>query len=460
MYEDIKRQFIDVIAYSQQIHKDNLCVDDLFAQWEKNKTSFINRFKGLIYEAGEVDIQLDENQKQIKVLDFCDGFCEHMNVPYSLISFIKELSLDEFYSNYTQKPHTIIFGGNTYDIPKGMKVNKAFKLFSDDIDLIKIVQQEASKLTAERSIHGVLCFSVHPLDFLSISENISGWRSCHALDGDDWVGNLNYMADNTTFICYLRSKDNVQLPHFPDTVPWNNKKWRVLLHQSKDWSRIYANRQYPFFSKELMKATIPAMRILYSVWDSPGRSIFWEDLSMQPPKDIFNPDRYYPLTVKYLFNSWDGQVTPVTEMIKDGDNTFQYDDITHANGEYNPLVYINRRQMDSKELTDNPIIIGESVNCLICNNQEIALGDKPVCLDCAAQYGYSEDVTICDCCENTYLTSETYITIEGQTICYDCLSTYCVQCSECHEYTYLDNAHFNEETGETLCKDCYDNKGE
>ena len=81
----------------------------------------------------------------------------------------------------------------------------------------------------EDKIEGTLCFSVHPLDFLSSSENTYNWRSCHSLDGEFCAGNLSYMADSATMICYLKSDKEEILPRFPEDIPWNNKKWRVFL---------------------------------------------------------------------------------------------------------------------------------------------------------------------------------------------------------------------------------------
>ena len=102
----------------------------------------------------------------------------------------------------------------------------------------------------ENKVTGTLCFSVHPLDFLSSSENNYNWRSCHALDGEYRAGNLSYMLDKSTIICYLKGAEKVKLPLFPEYIPWNNKKWRVLLHFSENWDIIFAGRQYPFESEE------------------------------------------------------------------------------------------------------------------------------------------------------------------------------------------------------------------
>ena len=41
-------------------------------------------------------------------------------------------------------------------------------------------------------VSGDLVLSVHPLDYLSISDNNHNWYSCHSLDGEYGAGNLGY----------------------------------------------------------------------------------------------------------------------------------------------------------------------------------------------------------------------------------------------------------------------------
>ena len=177
----------------------------------------------------------------------------------------------------------------------------------------------------ENSITGTLCFSVHPLDYLSISENTYNWASCHSLDGDYRAGNLSYMLDSSTIVCYLRGANNVKLPLFPDDVPWNSKKWRVLLFFSDKQDIIFAGRQYPFTSNngldEVRKNLLPFLKLSkresYCDWTDPViKSIpdsYGHDYDLLNPYILIrgsmynlydeidkpNPINYYGLT-KYL----------------------------------------------------------------------------------------------------------------------------------------------------------------
>jgi YesN/AraC family two-component response regulator len=126
MYEDIKEQFKKVISYSQGI--DDPKVDTLFDMWMVAKEKFINMFGGLIYEWPEpIEFTLDEKDKKNKV----DGFIDNIAVSYQnkpLADFIIANS-DSFFDNIVKN------NDDHEEIPKGMKLIKAFKYFEKDKDI-------------------------------------------------------------------------------------------------------------------------------------------------------------------------------------------------------------------------------------------------------------------------------------------------------------------------------------
>ncbi len=148
------------------------------------------------------------------------------------------------------------------DFPRGMRLSKVlmkeFGLDAED------VRQKLSMLIQSNKVTGKLCLSVHPLDYLSASENNHGWRSCHALDGEYRAGNISYMLDDCTIIAYLKSSNgDTKLPRFPHTVPWNDKKWRVYLHIDRNSDVAYAGRQYPFHTNRGLELIA---EIMHNLW--------------------------------------------------------------------------------------------------------------------------------------------------------------------------------------------------
>lgn len=246
--DEIQKAFNKVIRYSQDIKKP--FTDDLFLQWAKCKTRFYEAFGGkLIYEAPEKvcfeeEPEWFEEQYQ-DLIHYCHN---ELRAPVSLINFfIREKEgirinkvVEPFYDQYED-----------VKVEAGMKLGKAVNTYWAELmnkdDLAKVCMF-LSRIIQNSKIEGTLCFSIHPLDFLSTSENTAKWRSCHALDGEYRTGGISYMLDSCTFIAYLKSDKDDLLPNFPESVPWNNKKWRCLLFWDPERNMFYAGRQYPFFS--------------------------------------------------------------------------------------------------------------------------------------------------------------------------------------------------------------------
>ena len=111
------------------------------------------------------------------------------------------------------------------------------------------------------------------------------------------------MVDKSTVICYLKSKasnKNEKLPDFPPDVPWNDKKWRVLLFFSEHWDIMFAGRQYPFFANSALDfirdniiakltRTTQTSRFCWGPWQKNILRKFEEDEVVVTPRDAYIP---------------------------------------------------------------------------------------------------------------------------------------------------------------------------
>lgn len=123
-----------------------------------------------------------------------------------------------------------------------------------------------SMLFNDKNIVGTLCISIHPMDYLTMSDNNSDWSSCMswADDGCYKIGSVEMMNSNNVLCCYLESK----IPY--DFTPvdkdknefttWNNKKWRVLAYYTKDI--IMSGKAYPYHNDNFSKFVIAEIRKL------------------------------------------------------------------------------------------------------------------------------------------------------------------------------------------------------
>lgn len=129
-------------------------------------------------------------------------------------------------------------------------------------DLYEDWRNQISNLNTASKVKGELVFSIHPNDFITMSESIS-WSSCMSFSNDGLYSHttLEMMNSNNVVICYLKSDKNVKTIPAKDggkdiIVP--NKIWRCLVIVEKDI--ILTNRQYPFENHDLAITVVETLR--------------------------------------------------------------------------------------------------------------------------------------------------------------------------------------------------------
>ena len=463
MYEDIKEQFKSVISYSQNIPDPK--VDVLFREWETNKEKFINRFGGLIYEWSEpIEFTLDDAQKRQRAMEFATTVSDTFNNPV-LAEFIDE-NLDGFFENKVVKtvPNS--------EIPQGMKLLKAFKYFEPNKAALRSIQDLASNIIQENKIKGTLCFSVHPLDFLSSSENTYNWRSCHALDGEYRAGNLSYMIDNCTFMVYLKGADNQKLYGF-GPVEWNSKKWRMLIHAAENDDIMFAGRQYPFSSKSGIDTVLNIYNNLMMMGkkEHPWISSWYkyggwraDYVDSYVPYDATDMENAVSLATRYIV--YDNQLVDINRVVREGPNCLNYNDILKSTCYKYPYyaIYDPYSYHSVDHLLANPIIVGEEVPCLHCGEELIRNPETMRCDDCELEYGTEENdvYSSCDCCgARIYVDDAICVGDDGDLICDSCFHAHAFVCDYCGNVYYDADRVFvadkdNEEGGSWYCRGCYE----
>lgn len=448
----IQNQVNAVLSYSQ-----DLCVDPqtdkLIDLWLDAKRDIIEAFGGnLIYEAGPQIFTLSQEEQDLKVNDFINR-CERVYDNSSLAWFIYR-NKSAFFDNVVIEGTTLPSGEK---VAVGMKLLKAFKFFEKDETVLKALQTEASMIIQENKIEGILCFSVHPLDYLSASENSYNWRSCHALDGEYRAGNLSYMCDKSTIVCYLRGKDEaVHLPRFPDNVLWNSKKWRMLIFLSESWQTIFAGRQYPFMSASGLEIITPYLRKAlkqdgnsWSAWHNDMLTQYQYANGMDNDwtrKTVIIGNKYYNLE----------------DLVTDGKHSRHFNDLTRSSC-YTPFYQWNKHRAYLTRNDNVPSGIGEhftigaAAPCIACGESHIAISDAMFCDDCCLNYGSNDndEMSICDCCGSRAWNEDMCMTVDGSWICERCANRECVHCAACGELVFNDDANYDRMTGNYYCDECY-----
>lgn len=123
----------------------------------------------------------------------------------------------------------------------------------------EMFRQVHSQVLNQKQIKGNLCLSIHPLDYLTMSDNESGWSSCMSWMeevGDYRLGTIEMMNSPYIIVAYIESKNNMDICG----REWNNKRWRQLYVVTKEV--ILGNRQYPYHSEEIQGTAIKWIREL------------------------------------------------------------------------------------------------------------------------------------------------------------------------------------------------------
>lgn len=251
----------DLSVYSEQLNKAikssqcfpfDLNCDALASQWYEAKKYFIEAFGGkpIIRFKDKVKIELSQKEQDERFQSFLSILNDEINISEEFLDYLT-MNKKGFFINRTTEDY------RPYNIRSGSKLSRTFKYFLPDEEVIRWSQDLASRYMQENKIEGYLYLSVHPLDYLTMSETNEGWHSCHSLDGSYRGGNLNYMVDSTTIVAYLADEENKKLRAFEGSgLTWNSKKWRVLIHCNKENEAIYLNKQYPYSCNTLAEKVV------------------------------------------------------------------------------------------------------------------------------------------------------------------------------------------------------------
>lgn len=451
-------QIREVISFSQDIENPN--VESLLRDWARAKKNMAKTFlEGKIsYTYPEkVRFELDEKSKEDKLTSFIEYISNlFSDWSHPLVSFLEDLSFEEFYAN------TLLVDRIIHDkkIFKNSKVIKSFKYFISDISLLHDLQNKASELIQENKVEGYLTFSIHPLDFLSSSENTYNWRSCHALDGEYRAGNLSYMCDSSTMIVYLSSNEPAQLPHFPPSVPWNSKKWRVLLHFDTRLEVCFAGRQYPFFAQ----GGLEVVKQIFSNELAPYFVDMWNKTTSYRQKwagwyndyidkynrtngeeDFVEEDRYIVLN-HGIYDTY--------SIIHDAENSRHFNDVLRSSC-YEKPYYMYKEY--AYPVGDIDIEVGAPVLCLRCGERIIESQDTMMCIDCECEFGDSdgEEYKSCDCC-GTRFYWEDGSWVDDDLVCPHCRDTETFICEICGIRHYNSEKHWCNRLSSYICDSCYE----
>ena len=182
--------------------------------------------------------------------------------------------------------------GKVIQVPNGSKPMKALAKIAEhygQTEMFEKFRLAHSRVLNTKKLEGELVISIHPMDYMTMSDNNSGWSSCMSWkeEGCYRRGTVEMMNSDCVLVAYLKGKQDMKVPG----GTWNNKKWRQLFIFNGDF--IAGVKPYPYYNDTLTKMVIDTLGRLAKV-----------NLNMDFEEEIHNYDvneRLYIDDKDYMF---------------------------------------------------------------------------------------------------------------------------------------------------------------
>lgn len=391
----ISKEDLDAITYWRNKWIDGRCcpTEELLKPWEAAKKEYLYKMFG-----EQLILKKKFNSQtsmSVRVRYFED------NLTINQTHFLRELSnyISAVTEDYWHHPIFHLFTcsnlvHNIYDGPDteikyqneilrinhGMKIMKIIRklmtLFGLDTSYYQEIFDDIRKLQSmannNADLYGNLCISIHPLDYMTMSDNACDWESCMRWNyGDYRLGTVEMMNSPCVVVGYLESRAPFYLDEdCSKQYLWSNKKWRSLFVVTKDC--VVAIKGYPYQSEELNDEVLDWLKELAET------NLGWKyDLGQVITKDNHT-----------IVNKTTGEVM-FQDRIKFG-TEYMYNDFYTLTGH---PAYLN-----SSINFDEPIYYSGLAQCMQCGDiidyddkDYVDEGGSLICGQCLGSYRYCEE---------------------------------------------------------------------
>lgn len=146
-------------------------------------------------------------------------------------------------------------------IPKGTKIMRAIRKVLEYysfpyMDSFNKWRDDISVINTDKEINAELVLSINPVDFITMSDNKSGWTSCMSwIDSGAYsTGTIEMLNSNVAAVAYLRNPQ----PFSYNGLDIPNKSWRTLVFIHKDI--LLVGKHYPYQSEALAKIVLDKVK--------------------------------------------------------------------------------------------------------------------------------------------------------------------------------------------------------
>lgn len=295
-------------------------------------------------------------------------------------------------SSANDLPYYVRYNGKEYKVSPNTKSIRILGKMARDtkdpgiLDLYEKLRIVLSQHTNQKELHGNLCLSIHPLDYMTMSDNDSGWDSCMSWvnQGVYRAGTVEMMNSPYVVVAYVESEHKQAT--FAGSITWNNKKWRELFLVTPNL--ITEIKPYPYDNEFFTKETLRRLGALQS------EANFSDAFKMPVRETFIHKDK---------------------ELVFRPQATYMYNDfgLTASNKHW---AIINENNLDSWQTYIN---YSGAMNCMSCGEEIEYNTDYSNEVFCAPCLG--ETTFTCDWCGRTVRNgNESSYWIENHLLCEDC----------------------------------------
>lgn len=309
--------------------------------------------------------------------------------------------------------------GKIYELRNGCKTMRALSKLANafNIEGFEDFRICHSQILNQKTLGGDLTISIHPLDYITMSDNDCDWESCMSWmnEGGYRQGTVEMMNSPTVIVAYLASERPMPMYVNGENRTWNNKKWRQLF--VVDHGVICGVKDYPYQNAEITCAVLEWLRELAK------ERLGWEYSEIIPyslNKDFQIPEYDYNmsffLSSNHMYSDW-GCLEKHYLM-------------------FNPQVIDNLKLYHKySSCYEYSIPYSGPSECMVCGEGEgtVDFYDDS-CLTC----GDCQSTMACDCCNERVYGDEYYV-IDGERYCSYCYEEYIACCAVCEEEHLRDN---------------------
>lgn len=211
--------------------------------WARNKYRLYLLFGRKLKIERDIKIAVDADVVIDKLRDI--SVSEKYNKYYPGLRYIWENIEPEAIKNNTLTEHSFYDAGiqNARDLCGKQKITTLIHAMFEDEQL----DAEIAKIYQDGHLDKKIAISIDPYDYLTMSENLHGWKSCHNIHiGSYGGGAFSYMTDGATAIAYMYDGSEsykYRLNGF--SFKGNSKEWRQCVYIASNNRAAIFSRNYP-----------------------------------------------------------------------------------------------------------------------------------------------------------------------------------------------------------------------